>query len=98
MIDHPPANQDGHVRILVLHFTDETFARSLDLLSNPHPNPVSAHYLVSRPGDDGRGAAAVYRLVDAALFALLARYRGDDLQALRARHPELPPPRAPGAG
>jgi N-acetylmuramoyl-L-alanine amidase len=51
IIDHPSANQDGRVRFLVLHFTDENFERSLDLLTNRHENPVSAHYLVSRAGD-----------------------------------------------
>jgi N-acetyl-anhydromuramyl-L-alanine amidase AmpD len=81
VIEHPSANQDGRVRYLVLHFTDEGFERSLDLLANPHANPVSAHYLVSRagdlsrpsmasaalgllPGDYGRAAPTVLRLVD----------------------------------
>ncbi|HEY2394359.1 MAG TPA: N-acetylmuramoyl-L-alanine amidase [Rudaea sp.] len=65
IIDHPSANQDGRVRFLVLHFTDENFERSLDLLTNPHDNPVSAHYLVSRAGEyAGRAAPTVLRLVD----------------------------------
>ncbi len=65
IIDHPSANQDGRVRFLVLHFTDENFARSLDLLSNKHDNPVSAHYLVSRAGEvAGHAAPMVLRLVD----------------------------------
>jgi len=64
IIDHPSANQDGRVRFLVLHFTDENFERSLDLLSNKHDNPVSAHYLVSRAGENGRVAPSVLRLVD----------------------------------
>jgi len=63
-IDVPSANQDDRVRFLVLHFTDEDFARSLDLLTRKHANPVSAHYLVSRAGDGGRAASTVYRLVD----------------------------------
>src|SRR5512135_2201166 len=54
IIDVPSANQDGRVRFLVLHFTDENFERSLDLLTRRHPNPVSAHYLVSRAGDLSR--------------------------------------------
>jgi len=64
VVDVPSANQDGRVRFLVLHFTDENFARSLDLLTRPHDNPVSAHYLVSRAGEFGISAPAVLRLVD----------------------------------
>lgn len=76
IVEHPSANQDGRVRFLVLHFTDENFERSLDLLTNRHENPVSAHYLVSRdgdlsrpstvllPGEYGRSGPAVLRLVD----------------------------------
>lgn len=52
------------MRFLVLHFTDENFDRSLDLLTKPHDNPVSAHYLVSRAGEYGRAAPTVLRLVD----------------------------------
>jgi N-acetyl-anhydromuramyl-L-alanine amidase AmpD len=64
VIDYPSANQDGRVRFLVLHFTDEDFERSLDLLTRPHAHPVSAHYLVSRAGEYGRAAPSVLRLVD----------------------------------
>ncbi len=58
IIEHPSANQDGRVRYLVLHFTDENFERSLDLLTNRHDNPVSAHYLVTRAGDLSRPSMA----------------------------------------
>ena len=65
IIEHPSANQDGRVRYLVLHFTDENFERSLDLLTKRHDNPVSAHYLVTRAGEyAGRFAPTVLRLVD----------------------------------
>ena len=64
IVAYPSANQDGRVRFLVLHFTDEDFARALDLLTRPHANPVSAHYLVSRAGDFGRATPTVLRLVD----------------------------------
>jgi N-acetylmuramoyl-L-alanine amidase len=65
IVEHPSANQDGRVRYLVLHFTDENFERSLDLLTNRHDNPVSAHYLVTRAGEyAGRSAPTVLRLVD----------------------------------
>jgi N-acetylmuramoyl-L-alanine amidase len=64
IVDVPSANQDDRIRFLVLHFTDENFERSLDLLTRPHPNPVSAHYLVTRAGEYGRAAPTVLRLVD----------------------------------
>jgi N-acetylmuramoyl-L-alanine amidase len=64
LVDVRSANQDGRIRFLVLHFTDENFERSLDLLTQPHDNPVSAHYLVSRAGDAGRATPTVFRLVD----------------------------------
>ena len=99
IVDVPSANQDGRVRFLVLHFTDETFERSLDLLTKPHENPVSAHYLVSRagdlsrpsmaskalgllPGEDGRPAPTVLRLVDESRRAWHAgpsRFQGHEL-------------------
>ena len=63
VVDIASANQDGRVRFLVLHYTDEDFARSLDLLTRPHDNPVSAHYLVTRAGERG-ARPAVLRLVD----------------------------------
>ncbi|MDR3389566.1 MAG: N-acetylmuramoyl-L-alanine amidase [Rudaea sp.] len=65
IVDYPSANQDGRVRFLVIHFTDEDFQRSLELLTRPHKNPVSAHYLVSRAGEfGGNDKPAVLRLVD----------------------------------
>ena len=65
IVDHPSANQDGRVRFLVIHFTDENFQRSLDILSRkPEKNPVSAHYLVSRAGESSGGRPTVLRLVD----------------------------------
>jgi len=78
----PSANQDGRVRFLVLHFTDENFDRSLDLLTRPHENPVSAHYLVSRAGEYGRAAPTVLRLVDESQRAWHAgpsRFQGHEL-------------------
>jgi serine-type D-Ala-D-Ala carboxypeptidase len=81
-VDVPSANQDGRVRFLVLHFTDENFERSLDLLTRKHENPVSAHYLVSRAGEDGRSAPTVLRLVDESRRAWHAgpsRFQGHEL-------------------
>jgi len=82
VIDVPSANQDGRVRFLVLHFTDENFERSLDLLTRPHENPVSAHYLVSRAGEYGRPTPTVLRLVDESRRAWHAgpsRFQGHEL-------------------
>src|SRR5512141_3170575 len=82
IVDVPSANQDGRVRFLVLHFTDENFERSLDLLTRPHENPVSAHYLVTRAGADGRAAPTVFRLVDESRRAWHAgpsRFQGHEL-------------------
>src|SRR5512135_1805520 len=82
IVDVPSANQDGRVRFLVLHFTDENFERSLDLLTRKHENPVSAHYLVSRAGEDGRAAPTVFRLVDESQRAWHAgpsRFQGHEL-------------------
>jgi N-acetylmuramoyl-L-alanine amidase len=81
-VDVPSANQDGRVRFLVLHFTDENFERSLDLLTRPHENPVSAHYLVSRAGEYSRPAPTVLRLVDESRRAWHAgpsRFQGHEL-------------------
>lgn len=82
IIDVASANQDGRVRFLVLHFTDENFERSLDLLTRPHENPVSAHYLVSRAGEYGRREPSVLRLVDESRRAWHAgpsRFQGHEL-------------------
>jgi N-acetylmuramoyl-L-alanine amidase len=82
IVDVPSANQDGRVRFLVLHFTDENFERSFDLLTRPHENPVSAHYLVSRSGEYGRPEPVVLRLVDESRRAWHAgpsRFQGHEL-------------------
>jgi N-acetyl-anhydromuramyl-L-alanine amidase AmpD len=82
IVDVPSANQDGRVRFLVLHFTDENFERSLDLLTRKHENPVSAHYLVSRAGEYARREPTVLRLVDESRRAWHAgpsRFQGHEL-------------------
>jgi N-acetylmuramoyl-L-alanine amidase len=82
IIDVASANQDDRVRFLVLHFTDENFERSLDLLTRPHENPVSAHYLVSRAGEYARTGPTVLRLVDESRRAWHAgpsRFQGHEL-------------------
>lgn len=60
--ERPSANQDGRVRHLILHYTSENTAESLRLLTEPSANPVSAHYLVDRPGQGGK-RPVIYRLV-----------------------------------
>lgn len=69
VIEHPSPNHDGRIRFLVLHFTDDDFARSLAILTDPtSTSRVSAHYLVSAPGDPAR-RPRVYRLVPERLRA-----------------------------
>jgi N-acetyl-anhydromuramyl-L-alanine amidase AmpD len=80
IVDYPSANQDGRVRFLVLHFTDENFRHSLELLTRPSKNPVSAHYLVARAGESG-SKPGILRLVDEAQRAWHAgtsRWQGRD--------------------
>lgn len=66
MVDAPSANQNGRVNFLILHFTSETFAESLRLLTQRTDRPVSSHYLVPEGGDETypSDAIKVYRLVD----------------------------------
>jgi N-acetylmuramoyl-L-alanine amidase len=107
-VDRPSANQDGRVRFLVLHFTDENFERSLDLLTNKHDNPVSAHYLVSRAGEYGRAPPTVLRLVDESQRAWHAgpsRWQGHEplngesvgVEIVYESHCPREPPRPSGA-
>jgi N-acetylmuramoyl-L-alanine amidase len=107
IVDYKSANQDGRVRFLVLHFTDETFERSLDLLTRPHENPVSSHYLVSRAGEYGRREPTVLRLVDESQRAWHAgpsRWQGHEplngesvgVEIVYESHCPRDPPRPPG--
>ncbi|AOJ73462.1 MULTISPECIES: N-acetylmuramoyl-L-alanine amidase [Burkholderia] len=54
-------NQDSRVRTLVLHYTAQSLARSVALLTDP-ARPVSTHYLVPDAADDGK-RFGVYELV-----------------------------------
>ncbi|RAH36998.1 N-acetylmuramoyl-L-alanine amidase [Halomonas sp. SL1] len=58
---HSSRAHSSRVRFLVLHYTDEDEATSLEILTGPR---VSAHYLVARHPDRELGAPRVYRLVD----------------------------------
>ena len=65
IVDDPARYQDERIKYLVLHFTSEHFARSLELLTGRGESRVSVHYLVPEPGDDTYTdpSLRVYRLV-----------------------------------
>lgn len=65
-VDRPAAVQSSRVDHLVIHFTGESFAESLRVLSQRTPVPVSAHYLVPAPGDPTypQRRLRVHRLVE----------------------------------
>jgi N-acetylmuramoyl-L-alanine amidase len=65
VIDEPSRYHESRINHLVLHFTSENFARSLELLTGRGESRVSVHYLVPAPGDATypRRELAVYRLV-----------------------------------
>ena len=44
-------NQNSRVRMIVIHYTSENFADSLELLTKSSSNPVSSHYLLPEPND-----------------------------------------------
>ncbi|WP_181244397.1 N-acetylmuramoyl-L-alanine amidase [Halomonas sp. ND22Bw] len=58
---HSSRAHSSRVRFLVLHYTDEDEATSLEILTGPR---VSAHYLVPRQSGRDLGAPRIYRLVD----------------------------------
>ena len=65
VVEVPSENYSHRVDYLVLHFTSETFADSLRILTRDSDNPVSSHYLVPEPGDetyDGN-TLKIYQLV-----------------------------------
>jgi N-acetyl-anhydromuramyl-L-alanine amidase AmpD len=66
IIDRPSAVQSGRVDHLVIHFTGESFAESMRLLTERTGMPVSAHYLVPAPDDPTytERSLRIYRLVD----------------------------------
>ncbi|AMX01877.1 N-acetylmuramoyl-L-alanine amidase [Microbulbifer thermotolerans] len=59
-------NASERVRFLVMHYTSSDFGRSLELLTEPSPYPVSAHYLIPEHGDPSYANSdlRVYQLVD----------------------------------
>lgn len=59
-------NQNARIRLIVLHYTTGNWQQSLDVLTKPGPNAVSAHYLIPESADDSYPAAQpfkVYQLV-----------------------------------
>lgn len=71
---HMAKSQDERIKYIILHYTDETEAASLRILSQ---GKVSAHYLVGKPHDGHK--PIVYRLVPdykRAWHAGLSNWRG----------------------
>lgn len=76
-------NYSHRVDYLVLHFTSETFADSLRILTKDSDNPVSSHYLVPDPSDDtyDGNALKIYQLVpeaERAWHAGQSYWRGEE--------------------
>ena len=44
-------NQNSRVRMIVIDYTSENFADSLELLTKSSSSPVSSHYLLPEPND-----------------------------------------------
>ena len=66
IVDDDSRYQNERINYLVIHFTSEHFARSLELLTGRGESRVSVHYLVPEPGDETypRGDdLRIYRLV-----------------------------------
>ncbi len=68
IIDVPAQTQSERIDHLVIHFTGETYAESMRLLTQRTQIPVSAHYVVPAPDDPTypRRRLRVHRLVDEA--------------------------------
>ena len=65
VVDVPSTNQSSRVDYVVIHFTSETYADSMRLLTEPSLNPVSSHYLIPEAGDETypRETPVIHRLV-----------------------------------
>lgn len=68
IVELPSNNRSSRVDYVVIHFTSESFARSVELLTQRSDNPVSAHYLIPEPDDPTYtdDSVRVHRLVDEA--------------------------------
>lgn len=63
---HQSQNQNQRIRMVVLHYTTGDWAQSLQVLTTPSENPVSAHYLIPERLDASYPATEplkVYQLV-----------------------------------
>lgn len=59
-------NHNARIRLIVLHYTTGNWQQSLDVLTKPGPNAVSAHYLIPESNDESYPAGQplqVYQLV-----------------------------------
>lgn len=65
VVEVPSANYSYRVDYVVLHFTSESFADSLRILTRDSDNPVSSHYLVPETGDEtyDHRSLRIYQLV-----------------------------------
>ncbi len=65
VVDVESTNQGSRVDYVVIHFTSETYADSMRLLTQPSDNPVSTHYLIPESADEtySRTAPVIHRLV-----------------------------------
>ena len=59
-------NQNSRVRMIVIDYTSENFADSLELLTKSSSSPVSSHYLLPEPNDSSypHRRLKTYQLVD----------------------------------
>ncbi len=63
---HQSLNHNQRIRMVVLHYTTGDWAQSLQVLTTPSENPVSAHYLIPERSDASYPATEplkVYQLV-----------------------------------
>ena len=66
VVNIPSSNQSERIDYVVIHFTSETFADSMRLLTKPSDNPVSTHYLIPESADETyfRSAPVIHQLVE----------------------------------
>ena len=66
LIEVTSTNQSDRIDYVVIHFTSETYADSMRLLTKPSDNPVSSHYLIPESTDDtyDRSTPVIHRLVE----------------------------------
>ena len=63
---YPSENRNDRIRFVVIHYTAGNWEASLNILTTPSAQPVSAHYLIPESGDISYPAAkplTIYQLV-----------------------------------